>query len=250
MIWESVLKKACDKMKKYSGLIVALLICIVIAVAGFYLYSLRITEFVFSGNTLRYSDEELKNLIFTTDIECNPVYAMFVDKHDKEIPFIAKYEIDVEWPDKANVTVYGKDIIGYVYYKDFYIYFDKDGIVVELSNELLDDVILMEGLEFGQMVLYQKLPTKREESFSLILSLTKMIKKNEIDVDKVVFDSELNMTIYRDNIKVVLGKDEYLDEKLTKVKVLLPSLEGYSGVLNLENYREGNDNFWFRQNSE
>ena len=111
-------------MKKYSGLIVALLICIVIAVAGFYLYSLRITEFVFSGNTLRYSDEELKNLIFTTDIECNPVYAMFVDKHDKEIPFIAKYEIDVEWPDKANVTVYGKDIIGYVYYKDFYIYFD------------------------------------------------------------------------------------------------------------------------------
>lgn len=248
--WESVLKKACDKMKKYSGLIVALLICVVIAVAGFYLYSLRITEFSFSGNTLRYSDEELKNLIFTKDIESNPLYIMFVDKQDKEIPFVAKYEIDVEWPDKANVTVYGKDIVGYVYYKDFYIYFDKDGIVVELSNELLEDVILMEGLEFGQMVLYQKLPAKKEESFSLILSLTKMIKKNEIAVDKVVFDSELNMTVYIGDIKVILGKDEYLDEKLTKVKVLLPSLEGYTGVLNLENYREGNNSFWFRQNGE
>ncbi len=237
-------------MKKYSGLIIALIICIALAVAGYYLYSLRITEFAFSGNTLRYSDEELKSLIFTEDIEFNPVYAMFVDKQDKEIPFIAKYEIDVKWPDKANVTVYGKDIIGYVYYKDFYIYFDKDGIVVELSKEQLDGVILMEGLDFGQMVLHQKLPTKKEESFSLILSLGKMIKKNEINADKVVFDSELNMTLYVGNIEIVLGKDEFLDEKMTKVKVLLPSLMEYSGVLNLENYREGNDSFWFRQSGE
>lgn len=237
-------------MKKYSGLIIALIICIALAVAGYYLYSLRITEFAFSGNTLRYSDEELKSLIFTSDIEYNPVYAMFVDKQDKEIPFIAKYEVDIEWPNKANVTVYGKDIIGYVYYKDFYIYFDKDGIVVELSKELLDGVILMEGLDFGQMVLHQKLPTKKEESFSLILSLGKMIKKNEIDADKVVFDSELNMTLYVGNIEIVLGKDEFLDEKMTKVRVLLPSLMEYSGVLNLENYREGNDSFWFRQSGE
>lgn len=237
-------------MKKYSGLIIALIVCIALAVAGYYLYSLRITEFAFSGNTLRYSDEELESLIFTSDIEYNPVYAMFVDKQDKEIPFIAKYEVDIEWPNKANVTVYGKDIIGYVYYKDFYIYFDKDGIVVELSKELLDGVILMEGLDFGQMVLHQKLPTKKEESFSLILSLGKMIKKNEIDADKVVFDSELNMTLYVDNIEIVLGKDEFLDEKMTKVRVLLPSLMEYSGVLNLENYREGNDSFWFRQSGE
>jgi len=237
-------------MKKYSGLIIALIVCIALAVAGYYLYSLRITEFAFSGNTLRYSDEELESLIFTSDIEYNPVYAMFVDKQDKEIPFIAKYEVDIEWPNKANVTVYGKDIIGYVYYKDFYIYFDKDGIVVELSKELLDGVILMEGLDFGQMVLHQKLPTKKEESFSLILSLGKMIKKNEIDADKVVFDSELNMTLYVGNIEIVLGKDEFLDEKMTKVKVLLPSLMEYSGVLNLENYREGNDSFWFRQSGE
>ena len=237
-------------MKKYSGLIIALIICIALAVAGYYLYSLRITEFTFSGNTLRYSDEELESLIFTSDIEYNPVYAMFVDKQDKEIPFIAKYEIDIEWPDKANVTVYGKDIIGYVYYKDFYIYFDKDGIVVELSKEQLDGVILMEGLDFGQMVLHQKLPTKKEESFQLILSLGKMIKKNEIDADKVVFDSELNMTLYVGNIEIVLGRDEFLDEKMTKVRVLLPSLTEYSGVLNLENYREGNDSFWFRQSSE
>lgn len=237
-------------MKKYSGLIWTLIICIAIATAGIYLYSLRITEFVFSGNTLRYSDEELESLIFTTETEKNPLYCMFIDKADKEIPFIAKYEIDVEWPDKANVTVYGKDIIGYVFYKDFYIYFDKDGIVTEFSTELFEDAILIEGLEFGQMVLHKKLPTAKEESFPLILSLTKMIKKNELKVDKIVFDSSLSMTLYMGNVEVVLGEDEYLDEKLTKVKALLPSLEAYSGVLNLENYKEGSNSFWFRQREE
>lgn len=211
---------------------------------------MQITEFVFTGNTVRYSDDELKELIFTSRLERNPVYCMLFDKRDKQLPFIAKYDIDITWPDKATVTVYGKDITGYVYYKDFYIYFDKDGIVVEFASEPLEDAILIEGLEFGQMVLHRKLPTKRSESFALILSLTKMIKKNELKVDRIVFDSELNITLYIGNIKAVVGADEYLDEKLTKIKDLLPGLSAYSGVLNMENFREGTERFWFRQNSE
>lgn len=263
--------KACDviRMKKYAGLIVFLIILLLVSAAGFYLYSLKITDFTFkngmsgsgngsaiisvsgsngggNGTIRRYNDEELKEMIFTTKLEYNPLYWIFFKKEDKEIPFIAKYDVDIEWPNKANVTVYEKDIVGYVYYKDFYIYFDKDGIVVESSTKLIDNAILVEGLELKQMVLYQKLPAVKAGSFELILSITKMIRQNELKVDKIYFDHDLNITLYTGNIKIALGADEYLDEKMTKVRLLLPSLEGYSGTLNLENYKDGNNSFYFR----
>ena len=236
-------------MKRYSRWIMIILVCVAVGVAGMYIYSLRFKEYVFTGNTLKYSDEELKKLIFSSEQERNPLYfILFADK-DKDIPFIAKYDVDITWPDKVNVSVYGKNVIGYVYYKDFYFYFDKDGVVVECSSfDKMEGAILIEGLEFEHMVLYEKLPTKKEETFSLILSLTKMLKRNELQVDKIEFDGDLNITLHIYDIEVVLGQDEYLDEKITKVKNLLPTISEYAGVLNMVNFKEGTDNFWFRKN--
>lgn len=235
-------------MRKYSGWILAVLICALAGIAGHYMYSLEFTEYVFTGNTSKYTDEELKSLIFATKQEHNPIYyALFADK-DREIPFIAKYDVDITWPDKVKVSVYGKNVIGYVYYKDFYFYFDKDGMVAECSSfDKMEGAVLVEGLEFGQMVLYEKLPTENEETFTLILSLTKMLKKNEVNVDKLEFDKELNIILHIGSIEVLLGKDEYLDEKITKVKDLLPTVSQYAGTLNMTDYKEGTDDFWFRK---
>lgn len=235
-------------MKRYSRWIMAIVICIAAGIAGHYMYSLRFNEYVFTGNTSKYTDEELKNLIFATEPERNPIYYMLFADKDREIPFIAKYDVDITLPDKVKVSVYGKNVIGYVYYKDFYFYFDKDGIVAECSSfDRMEGAILVEGLEFGQMVLYEKLPAKNEKTFTLILSLTKMLKKNEINVDKLEFDKELNIILHIGNVEVLLGKDEYLDEKITKVKDLLPTVSKYSGTLNMADYKEGTDNFWFRK---
>lgn len=62
-----------------------------------------------------------------------------------EIPFIAKTVIDIKWPSTINITVYEKSIIGYVYYYGSYMYFDKDGTVVESSYELLDGIPEIKG---------------------------------------------------------------------------------------------------------
>ncbi|MBQ9765940.1 MAG: hypothetical protein IJW18_07060 [Lachnospiraceae bacterium] len=236
-------------MRKYLGLIKVIIICMLIAGVGIYLYSLRIKEYRFSGNSLRYSHEELQELIFASELEKNPIYYwLFADK-DKQIPFIAKYDVEIDFPDKAEITVYGKDVIGYVYYKDFYFYFDSDGIVVESSPNLLEGVILIEGLEFNSMVLNRKLPVENKEIFNLILSLTKMIKNGEVIanvVDKIEFDKELNINLYIDNIQVKLGKDEFLDDKISKVEDVFPDIKGMTGTLNMEAYNDTNDYFWFR----
>lgn len=235
-------------MRRYARWILAVLICVVAGIAGHYMYSLRFDEYVFTGNTSKYTDEELKNLIFATDLERNPLYYMFFADKQREIPFIAKYDVEITLPDKAEISVYGKNVIGYVYYKDFYFYFDKDGIVAECSSvDKVEGAMLVEGLKFNSMVLYEKLPVEDESTFSLILSLTKMLKKNEIDVDRLEFDEELNIILHIGDIEVIIGRDEYLDEKIAKVKDLLPVVSRYAGTLNMTDYKEGTDNFWFRK---
>ena len=64
------------------------------------------------------------------------VYIRCFGKKNKQIPFIQKYDVEVTiWPDKMNVAVYEKAIVGYISYMGCNMYFDKDGIVVESSSE-------------------------------------------------------------------------------------------------------------------
>lgn len=56
------------------------------------------------------------------------------------------------WPNKMNVAVYEKAIVGYISYMGCNMYFDKDGIVVESSSENYEDVPQITGLDFKSIV--------------------------------------------------------------------------------------------------
>lgn len=233
------------KKRKWSTVVVLLLV-FVLFLAG--LYSLRISSVQYIGNT-RYTDEEMNRLLFQESYEWNPIYCFLEDRYreKKQIPFIETYDIEfISW-NRVEITVYEKSIAGYVDYKGHYMYFDKDGIVVESSRELLDGVVKIEGLDFEHIVLHQVLPVEKEEVFNLILSLTQMLTKYSIDVDKISFDTGMNIWIYRGNVVVQMGKDAFLDEKMAKFKDMLPNLDGLTGILYLDDYSEDRENFRFKK---
>ena len=63
-------------------------------------------------------------------------------------------------------------MIGYVEYLGTNLYFDKDGIVVESSSEILEGVPKISGLKFSEVTLYEKLPVEDDHVFQVILNLT------------------------------------------------------------------------------
>ncbi len=234
------------RKKHRWGILAVLFLVFALFAAG--LYSLRITSIQYAGNT-RYSDDEMSQLLFQESYELNPIYCFFASRYQekKQIPFIETYDIEfVSW-NRIEVAVYEKGIAGYVDYKGHYMYFDKDGIVVESSQELLDGVVKIEGLNFEHIVLHQVLPVEKEEIFNLILSLTQMLTKYSIDVDKISFDEGMNIWIYRGNVVVQMGKDAFLDEKMAKFKDMLPSLDGIVGTLYLDDYSEDREEFRFKK---
>lgn len=100
------------------------------------------------------------------------------------------------------------------------------------------------------MVLHQKLPIEEEKIFNLILSLTQMLIRYELPVDKVYFDSDYNITIYIDKLRFEIGQDIYLNEKIAKVNDLLPSIMGLSGEINMKEFTEDTEEFRLKKDKE
>lgn len=244
------------KKKKGIGCIVALLVfLVVILCAVVVLYNVitkyKINEITFEG-TDRYTDEQLKEFVFS-DLNSSNMLKLKYDLRDYEkvtIPFIETYEITLTNPDKVHVVFYEKKIVAYVLYKENYMYFDKDGIIVETSNSLLADVPMVDGLEFNSIVLYNPLPVKDEKVFNTILDLSQNLVKYDIRVDKIHFENDLSIVLYMDEVRVNLGDGTKLVEKLNELKSMEEGLRGLKGVLHMENFEEGTNSITFKRDKE
>ena len=69
-----------------------------------------------------------------------------------------RYDIDFDGPFAVSITVYEKNVVGYVDYMSSHMYFDKDGIIVESTGNRLEGIPRISGLSFGSIVLYRELP--------------------------------------------------------------------------------------------
>ena len=216
-------------------------IAIIVLLAGILCFSLRITQVEVTGNK-QYTQEEIAGFLFPDSKSRNTLLCFLQDRFRKhiQIPFVEDYEIVFQAPNHVEVIVYEKSVVGYVSYMSSYMYFDKDGIIVESANEALPGVPLITGLKFGQIVLYQKLPLKKEEIFQEILNLTQILTINHLQVDRIQYGRYGDITLYMKGIEVLLGNGGNLNGKVSELKDMLPQLEGVSGILHLEDYDEAN----------
>lgn len=224
--------------KKKTGLIVGVILVLVLAIV---LVSVRITEISVTGNE-RYTDEQMTEILFPDQVSRIPIVCYLKDRFQEHetIPFVEDYKIVFQGLGKVEVIVYEKSVVGYVSYMSSYMYFDKDGIIVESANEKLPGIPWITGLKFGHIVLYQKLPVESDEIFREILNLTQILSVYELQVDKIKYNSFGEATLYMGEIEVILGNNESLNGKVAELNDMLPQLEGMSGVLYLDTYDETN----------
>lgn len=207
------------------------------------IYSVRINKFDFGGNT-RYSNEEMQKMLFPNDFSKMTLYNLFRNRFQKkyDIPFIQDVDIYVTGINSADIIVYEKSVVGCVKYMSSYMYFDKDGIIVESSNVLLDGIPLIDGLDFGKIVLYEKLPISNENIFTDMLNITQVLVGYEMNVDRITFSSDGKINLFISNIDVYLGDASEINGKITVLKDMWSKIKDLSGTLYLDNYNPLNEN--------
>lgn len=221
---------------------------IIAATVGILLIAFRVKNITVKGNE-QYSEEEIKNIIMADAKYDNSIYFYLKYKFGKTkaIPFVNTLSVKLLSPSAIQIDVYEKGIVGYFKHLESYMYFDKDGIVVESSTQAIEGIPEVKGLNFEQVVLYERLPLEDEEIFTTILNLTQAISKYDVHPDSIKFSKNSEVTLMLGNVKVLLGKDQMMREKIQKLSLLISNLEGLSGILHLENFTENTNDILFEK---
>ena len=161
------------------------------------------------------------------------------------VPFVEKMDVSVLDPHTIKIEVYEKALAGYVEYLEKYMYFDKDGIVVESSDEKTPGVPMVTGFVFDHVILHEPLPVEDETVFKSVLNITQLVNKYNLTVDRIYFGSDDTLTLYFGGVRAALGTFESLDEKIMRLQDMLPSLTEKKGILHMENYTEETKNISF-----
>ncbi|MCD8379411.1 MAG: cell division protein FtsQ/DivIB [Lachnospiraceae bacterium] len=189
------------------------------------------------GST-HYTDEEIEDIVFQTPLDNISLILSWKYRNQNitNVAFIESIEVTVVGNDSVRIRVYEKSLAGYMEYLGQYVYFDKDGTVVEVSSQVTSGIPLVTGLQFDSVVLGEPLPVNNAEVFQYILELTNLINKYELTVDKIYFSPDSEMTLYIGSVLVSLGDSTLLTEKMMKLRDMYDELDGLSGTLHLENY--------------
>ncbi len=225
------------------GILLLAAVFALLAAAGFLI---RIREITVTGNN-RCSSEEITEILFPTAKERTLVYCYLNDRFGdhKKIPYVEDYDLVFQSPTKVEVIVYEKSIVGYLRYMSSYMYFDKDGIVVDSTNEKLEGVPEVTGLEFGHIALYAPLPVEDGKVFDEVLSLTQALYDYDIQADEIRFGSRNQITLTIGEISVELGTIDDIGGKIAVLHDTLPVLEGQAGTLYLDSYDEANTSMMY-----
>ena len=197
----------------------------------------------------------------------------------EDVPFLESIRVEMIARDEVRLMVTEKSIVGYLEYNGAYWYFDRNGIVVEKTEEPAmtaeeriaaeaaqnteEGIVLGEempvknfvplvegdGFRFEKMVLNHKLDISDPGIFNALSSINQMINKDNIPPDKVIYDADSNITLIYGDIEVWLGKDEHLEEKMNTLASIMQEMDGLSGILHLEEYDSSRSGVIFEKNT-
>ena len=231
------IKKGFGKtMIKIAVIVLALIVLLgvgIILINHFF----KVNSVTIEGNR-HYTNDQITDMVLGGRLGQNSIYLSmkYKNKDIEDIPFIETMNVDIVSPSAIKITVYEKAVAGFVEYMGRYFYFDKDGTVIESSEAKTDGIPQVLGLDFDHIILYEKLPVESDEVFKQILEMTQLLDKYGIDMEKIYFDKDYNMTLYFGQARIKIGDFTNIDEKIIRLKDILPELEGKKGVLRLDNY--------------
>ena len=207
-----------------------------------FFFSFRITTVKVTGNTY-YTEEEIKDHVMGGVLEQNSLlwYLKYRYIGIEDMPFVEKITVTRKSNHKVVLRVYEKSLTASVKYMGQYVYFDKDGIVLEVLGEPIEGVPCIEGITFSGFVLYEKLQVEDEGVFKRILDLSQLLERYQLQVEEIRFAKDNEVVLRSGNVRVYLGNREFYDEQIVALSEIFPKAleQKMSGDIDMENYQVG-----------
>lgn len=203
------------------------------------------------GNS-HYTETEVREMVLTGAFSDNSVLAPILYTKDsvEDVPFVEGYS--VTRMNRSTICISVKEVkpVGCIPYLDSYIYFDRNGIFVESARERDETVPYFGGIEVEHVIKGQELPIKGTTVLNTAVALATIFQKNEMLPDYIQFDENDQVSLVYGDITVMLGPDEFLEDKMARVTAILPMISGRKGILHAESVTESVKTITFEEAQE
>ncbi|MBO4864603.1 MAG: hypothetical protein J5517_09560 [Eubacterium sp.] len=209
----------------------------VILGALYYVSTFNIKTININGCVLSSEDEIRTTILNDLKFENTILlYAKNKIKPVENIPFVAKLTFDYVDKNTVSVDVFEKSVAGCIEYMESYVYFDREGIVLETSKDKYADVPYIKGITVKSWELGEELPIENKKRFDNILTITQLIDKYNLQIEGIEFTVDGEIVLRHDNIEIELGEGDNLPIQMMNLGNILKELEGKSGVLYMKEY--------------
>lgn len=221
-----------QKEKKY--ILGGLGVCILAGIIFFFTY-FQVTDVAVMGSD-HYTEDEIKSMILRGPMANNSILAPLLYSTDNggDIPFVDGFTVTRSNRNTLVISVKEKKAVGCIPYLDSYIYFDRTGVFIEGSKTRDEKIPFFDGISLKKVVRDEKLPIK-DTVLNTAVALSTIFEKNDSLPDHIEFDENYELSLLYGDITVNLGKDENLEDKMTRVIAILPQISGQKGILHVEN---------------
>ncbi len=232
--------------------VAAILVVILGITAAVVLGVFQIRSIDVKGNE-RYLAEQIRDDLIYDFKTRNTLYFSWKYRSEgpaEDAPYLASVHATMLSPTSVRIEVKENQIIGRLQYEGQNVYFDADGTVQEISDTIYAGIPLVAGVEIEKPQLYQKLVMNNASVLRTMLNITQLLIKNELIPDSVTFDGSQNMILRIGPVEVLLGQDEYLEEKIANLVSIYPQIEGTEGTLNMEGVTGKNEAISFKEKAQ
>ena len=189
-----------------------------------------------------YSSQDIEKSVFSRKFSDNQLVFRVYQKifGINKLPLVEEIEVKYKSHDTVELVVYDKTLSGCIKYMGQFVYFDKDGIVMQSMSEHREGVPIVTGIKFGDFTVGEKFKVDDDSLFDAIMNVSQLVNHYGISVKRIHINNR-EITLYSGNIQVFLGKRLKYDEQLAALSSVLETTtsEKLSGTIDKSKYEPG-----------
>ena len=242
--------------KKLSNILKKLMIIVlIIGIAVVFIFAsgaFNISEILVEGN-INISDEQI--ISFSSIEKGTNLFAISkrkIKNQLKENSYIDDVEIKQVFPNKIKLIIEERKIDYALQLANSYVYIDRQGYVLEISNEKTDvPLVLGFTTDLSNIKENNRLEESDLKKMNIILKIMEIATNNEMEnlITKIDISNEENYTIYLDTERKIayLGNGLDLNTRFLYIKAILREQQGKSGEI-FVNMDLNSEYAYFREN--
>lgn len=216
-----------------------LIVVLIVIICFNIIINIKIKNIDIVGND-NVSDTEIVTSLFDSDLDRISLVFFIKSKFGKKKDILLVDTYDIKWftPFSIVVTVKENPPIAFIKRDIKNVYFDKNGVINEMTEERKPGMVEIMGVSFRNYEKGSKIEISNAKTLKAILNITSFLKEQNLSAELLEINKEEEFYIYMGDIIVYMGNTDNMETKLLRLNDIYPNISHLKGTLDLSNARE------------